>query len=106
MKEGELKDRLAPIARLLGAQDAVRVYVNGPEQVYVEKKESFERAGWGFAGAEELESLVRTCATSVGRKLTGKEPAFHIRLESGTTVAAFRLPGAESPLLCFTKYQP
>ena len=106
MNEGELQHQLAPIAKLLREPDAVRVYVNGPEQVYVERKESFERAGWGFADEEELESLIQSCAMSVGRMVTGTEPAFHIRLEGGTTVAAFRPPGAASPLLCFTKYGP
>ncbi len=99
MSDNELKS----VTDLLAGTDARKVYVNGPQQVYVEKAESFEKAALSFSGVEEVEALVRSAAKGAGREVGGKEPVMHFRLEGGTTVAVFRPQGAESPLICFSK---
>jgi len=79
---------------------AHKVYVSGPDHIYVEKAESFERTN---AHLEDIEALVQTAAQKAGRKIDKHASAAHFRIEGGITVAVFRQQGASSPLVCFEK---
>lgn len=91
------------IFKLLDEPQALRVYINAPEEIYVEKEESFELTNVKLSGADELKSLVQDLGREVGRELSTNEKAIHFRLGDGKRVAAFRPPGSRSPLVCISK---
>lgn len=103
MGESRWSGALARIMDLLGDAAVLKIYVNGPDQLYAEKEESFEQARSPFAGLEDLEAAIRTLAAAVGRAPSGREPVVHFRMQDGTRVAVLRPPGSRYPLLCLSK---
>ena len=93
------------IFKLLDEPQALRVYINAPEEVYLEKKESFEFTTVKLSGTDELKSLLQELGREVGRELSTDEKAAHFRLGDGKRVAAFRPPGSRSPLVCISKFE-
>jgi Flp pilus assembly CpaF family ATPase len=55
---------------LLDEPQALKVYVNAPEEIYVAKKESFEFTNVKLSGADELKSLIQDLGREVGRELS------------------------------------
>ena len=103
MSREKLEQKLAPIKKYLDDFTVNKIYVNGYDQVYVEKPDSFIKADSKFANDGELEDLIEELAAEVGRTVSGNEPAIHFRLKDGTTVAVFRSRDATTPLLCLNK---
>jgi Flp pilus assembly CpaF family ATPase len=93
------------IFKLLDQPQALRVYINAPEEIYLEKQESFELTSLKLSGPDELKALVQELGQDVGRTLSTDEKAVHFRLGDGKRVAAFRPPGSSSPLVCISKWE-
>lgn len=91
------------ILGLLDDPEGVRVFVNGWDEVYLEKKDGFEHTGLKLDGPGEVAALVRGLGLKVGRDLSAAEKVVHFRLPDGKTVAAFRPPGSTNPLVCISR---
>ena len=64
------------IFKLLDQPRALRVYINAPEKIYLEKQKSFELTNVKISGLDELKALVQELGKEVGRELsTVKEHA-------------------------------
>ena len=91
------------IFQMLDEPQALRVYINSPEEIYLEKQDSFELSTLKLNGSAELKALVQLLGREAGRVLSTDEPAVHFRLKDGKRVAAFRPPGSTSPLVFISK---
>jgi Flp pilus assembly CpaF family ATPase len=91
------------ILHLLDKPDGLRLYINAPDEVYLERQESFERLDAAFSGTDEVKEFLHSLGRQVGRELTLKEKAVHFRLPGGKRVAAFNRPGAPNPVVCIAK---
>jgi pilus assembly protein CpaF len=77
-----------PITALLNDDSVSEVMVNGPKQVYVERKGQLVEAGVTFASEEELIRVIRDIAGFVGRRIDEDSPMVDARLPDGSRVNA------------------
>jgi len=64
------------------------IMVNGPQEVFVEKKGRLIRTRDRFTNVEELEQVIRRIASSVHREINELEPILDARLADGSRVNA------------------
>ena len=83
---------LAPVKEYL-ADDAVsEVLINGPNEVFVEKKGLLEKTPAKFMDEQALQAAVRNIAQFVGRRIDEENPILDARLPDGSRVAAVLPP--------------
>jgi pilus assembly protein CpaF len=85
---------LAPIQSLLADDSVSEVMVNGPTEIFVERKGLLERvdAEFHFKDEQALQAAVRNIAQFVGRKIDAAQPILDARLPDGSRVAAVLPP--------------
>ena len=83
---------LAPVAQYLADDSVSEVLVNGPEEVFVERKGLLERMPAQFKDEQALQAAVRNIAQFVGRKIDAENPILDARLPDGSRVAAVLPP--------------
>jgi pilus assembly protein CpaF len=81
-----------PITPLLNDDSISEVMVNGPDQVYIERKGQLIRADVTFASEEELIRVIRQIAEFVGRRVDDDSPMVDARLPDGSRVNAIIPP--------------
>jgi pilus assembly protein CpaF len=81
-----------PITQLLNDDSISEVMVNGPDQVYIERKGQLILADVTFASEEELIRLIRQIAEFVGRRVDDDSPMVDARLPDGSRVNAIIPP--------------
>ncbi len=79
---------LAPIKEFLGDDDVSEILINGPNQVYVEKKGKLEKTSAVFPSEPALRAAASNIAKSVGRMLNDDNPRLDARLPDGSRVHA------------------
>lgn len=73
--------------------DAVtEVLVNGPKEIFVEKKGKLEKVPATFRDEQALQAAVRNIAQFVGRRIDEENPTLDARLPDGSRVAAVLPP--------------
>ena len=96
-----------PISALLADDTISEVMVNGPDQVYIERKGQLIQANVRFASEEELIRLIREIASFVGRRVDDDSPMVDARLPDGSRVNAvippLALDGASLTIRKFSK---
>lgn len=85
---------LAPIAKLLADPEVSEIMINGPRDVYVERRGTVTRSDCTFASASALMSALRGVAQYVGRNVSEREPIIEARLPDGSRVEAVLPPAA------------
>lgn len=83
---------LAPIKVYLDDDDISEVLVNGPEEVFVERRGILERVPVQFKDEQALQAAVRNIAQFVGRQIDEHNPILDARLPDGSRVAAVLPP--------------
>jgi pilus assembly protein CpaF len=83
---------LGPIEGLLKDQDVSEVMVNGPKQIYVERKGNLELSDVSFRDEEHLMYFVEKILSPLGRRATEFEPYVDARLKDGSRVNIVRSP--------------
>ncbi len=84
---------LAPVKDLLADETVSEVMINGPNEVFVERKGLIERAvGVKFHDEQALQSAVRNIAQFVGKRFDEEHPILDGRLPDGSRVAAVLPP--------------
>ena len=100
--EGEMADFFAeatagffqPVASFLTDPDISEVMVNGPSEIYVEKKGKLYKTKATFPDEEHLMAAVRRLAQAVGRTIDETNPLMDARLPDGSRVHAMIPPCA------------
>jgi pilus assembly protein CpaF len=97
-----------PIEFLLQEPDVTEVMVNGPDDVFVERKGRIERVpGRLFEGEESVLHLIERIVGPLGLRVDGSSPWVDARLPSGSRVHAIIPPlSLRGPVLTIRKFSP
>lgn len=83
---------LAPVKEYLADDSVSEVLVNGPSEIFVERKGKLERVNATFKDEQALQAAVRNIAQFVGRAINEENPILDARLPDGSRVAAVLPP--------------
>lgn len=96
---------LGPIEKLLKDPDISEIMVNGPKQVYVERKGNLELTDITFKDEGQLLYFIEKIVSPLGRHLTQLEPYVDARLIDGSRVNIVRAPiSTIGPILTIRKF--
>ncbi len=94
-----IKRALGPVDDFLNDPGVSEVLINGPDQIFVERKGKLELTGAKFPDEDNLQAAINTIAQSVGRRINKEEPRLDARLPliegyaaSGARIAAVLPP--------------
>jgi pilus assembly protein CpaF len=82
----------APVKEFLMDDDVAEVMINGPQQIYVERKGKLAPVTARFANEQSLQAAVMNVARSVGRFFDKDNPRLDARLPDGSRVHAVMPP--------------
>ena len=83
-----------PIRPLLDDPTVADIMINGPDQIYVERKGVLELTGLRFSSREALEAALRNAAQFVGKTIDAERPILEGRLPDGSRIEAVLPPTA------------
>ena len=90
--ETTLRGFFSPILPLLDDEAVTEVLINGPSEVFVERKGKLTKTELRFASADKLLSALRVVAQFVGRPFDADHPILEGRLPDGSRVEALLPP--------------
>jgi pilus assembly protein CpaF len=82
----------APVKQYLEDDDVSEVMINGPRQIYVERKGRLEATKAAFPNEQSLQAAVINVARTVGRFFNSDNPRLDARLPDGSRVHAVMPP--------------
>jgi pilus assembly protein CpaF len=85
---------LAPIERILSDASVTEIMINGPHEIFVERRGKIIKIDQVFDGFDALMSALRVVAQYVGRPFDESHPLLEARLPDGSRVAALMPPVA------------
>jgi pilus assembly protein CpaF len=85
---------LAPIKEFLDDESVSEVMINGPKEIWVERKGRLMRVPVEFHDETALQAAVRNIAQSVGRRIDPQNPQLDARLPDGSRIHAVLPPAA------------
>ncbi|MEL4106865.1 CpaF family protein [Oscillospiraceae bacterium WX1] len=77
---------LGPLEPLLDSSDISEIMVNGPYNVYVERKGKIELSSVKFKNDDHVLNVVQRIVTSIGRRIDESSPMVDARLSDGSRV--------------------
>ena len=83
---------LGPLEPLLKDEAITDIMVNGPEQIYVERKGKLELADIHFRDNEHVMNIAQRIVTAVGRRVDEMSPICDARLKDGSRVNVIAPP--------------
>jgi pilus assembly protein CpaF len=83
-----------PIAPFLEDPSVSEVMINGPDQIYIERRGQLELTGARFRSSEALLAALRNLSQYVGKPLSADRPILEGRLPDGSRVEALLPPVA------------
>ncbi len=92
--EETLLQFLAPIRPFLDDPAVSEIMINGPGQIFIERKGKLELTDVKFANREALAAAMRNCAQYVGKHLDENRPILEGRLPDGSRIEALLPPVA------------
>lgn len=105
MMSSVLRGFLAPIAELLDDPRVTEILINGPTEIFVERRGRLSRTGASFGSASDLLSALRVIAQYVGRPLDELHPILEGRLPDGSRVEALLPPIApDGPMVAIRRF--
>ena len=97
---------LGPLEPLLADPEVDEVMVNGPGEVWVERRGRVEATGVRFAGAAELRHAIERILAPLGRRVDEAEPLCDARLPDGSRVNVVIAPLAlDGPVLTIRRFR-
>jgi pilus assembly protein CpaF len=103
--ESTLRSFMAPIGQWLDDDTVTEIVVNGPGEIYVERKGRLVRVDSTFASRDSLMSTLRLVAQFAGRPLDEMHPILEAHLPDGARVEALLPPIApDGPLLSIRRF--
>ena len=79
------------------------ILVNGPNQIYIEKRGKLERVNVRFGNAEEVSSIIERMMIGSDRRLNASSPFIDFRTESGRVTAVIPPVSPLVPFFCIRK---
>lgn len=92
--ESTLRGFLAPVVTQLDDPTVTEVLINGPNDIFIERKGKLTRLDAKFSSADGLMSALKVIAQYVGRPLDTEHPILEGRLPDGSRVEALLPPVA------------
>ncbi|MBV9787835.1 MAG: CpaF family protein [Chloroflexi bacterium] len=83
---------LGPLEDLLAEKDVSEIMVNGPHQIYVERKGKLERVSTTFLNDEHAMRIIERIIAPLGRRVDESSPMVDARLKDGSRVNAIIRP--------------
>ena len=83
---------LGPLQPLLDDPDITEIMVNGPKQVFVERKGKISRARVIFENDEQIRRIIERIISPLGRRIDENHPMVDARLADGSRVNAIIPP--------------
>lgn len=94
-----------PLEALLNDDSVADIMVNGPTNVFVERRGRLERADIRFRDAEHIATIAKKIAARVGRRIDESSPMVDARLPDGSRVNVVFPPLAlDSPCMSIRKF--
>jgi pilus assembly protein CpaF len=90
--EDSIATFLSPIVGFLADDSISEVMINGPEEIFVERRGLIERTDAKFRDEQSLIAAVRNIAQFVGRTIDGDNPVLDARLPDGSRICAVLPP--------------
>lgn len=94
--EETLRTLLAPVVPFLDDPSVSEVLINGPREVFVERKGVLSRTDASFDSQEQLMAALRNVAQFSGVTIDERRPILEARLPDGSRLEAITSPIAES----------
>ncbi len=89
-------NNLRPVQHLRDDPTVSEILINGPNEIFVERKGKLERTDASFRSEDDLVAAVNAIANSIGRRITEEEPRLDARLPDGSRIHAVLKPLASS----------
>ena len=87
--EQAIEQYLTPVQSLWKDPTVTEIMINGPDEVFFERKGKVERAeGVSFPSEDDLIAAVNAIAGSIGRRINNEEPRLDARLADGSRIHA------------------
>lgn len=87
--QNAVENYLTPIRQLWDDPTVTEILINGPDEIFFERKGKLERAeGMRFPSEEDLRTAVNAIAGSIGRRINSEEPRLDARLADGSRIHA------------------
>ena len=83
---------LGPLEPLLARDDITEIMVNGPDQIFVERRGVIYRSDTGFADDAQVLSAIERIVAPLGRRIDESSPMVDARLADGSRVNAIIPP--------------
>ncbi len=83
---------LGPLEPLLKDEAITDIMVNGPKQVYIERKGKLELTDIGFRDNEHVMNIAQRIVTAIGRRVDESSPICDARLKDGSRVNVIAPP--------------
>lgn len=94
-----------PITGLLSDSDVTEIMVNGPEQVYIEKKGKLQLTDAKFKNDNHVMHVIKRIVAPIGRRIDESSPMVDARLPDGSRVNAIIPPLAiDGPSITIRKF--
>lgn len=101
---------LAPIVPFLNDDSVSEVMINGPQEIFIERKGLIEKTTATFRDEQSLMAAVRNIAQFVGRRIDEDHPVLDARLPDGSRICAVLPPcsrkGTTMSIRKFSKGNP
>jgi pilus assembly protein CpaF len=92
--EGTLRSYFAPVVPFLDDPTVSEIMINGPDQVFIERRGRLELTGVRFAGREALLAALSNLSQFVGKPIDEQHPILEGRLPDGSRVEAIIPPAS------------
>ncbi len=96
---------LGPLEDLLAQEDVSEIMVNGPKQIYVERKGKLEKVSTVFLNDEHVLRIIDRIIAPLGRRVDESSPMVDARLEDGSRVNVIIRPlSIKGPVITIRKF--
>ena len=97
--------RLDLLSELLDDKNVTEIMINGPKEIFVEKKGKMEKWNRSFQNEEQLFDLIQQIVSRINRAVNTKSPIVDARLEDGSRVHVVLPPIAlKGPTVTIRKF--
>src|ERR1700761_8323369 len=84
--EAAIESFLGPILGYLKDDTVTEVLINGPSEIFIERKGKLLKAEGSFESEDALQAAVHNIAQSVGRRINAEKPTLDARLPDGSRI--------------------
>ncbi len=94
--EAAIASFLGPVLGYLKDESVTEILINGPKEIFIERKGKLQKVDDAFADEDALQAAVHNIAQSVGRRINSEKPTLDARLPDGSRIHAVFPPCARN----------